>query len=302
MNLRQYLKSIAPSAAAILLAACGGSSEPESETAAKSAAEQPTGQPTAAAPGAAAAPAVTYDCPDDEPTLVDICLGMPPDQVKAVLLERDPEMPIRERRATIDYTDGAQKLRTDPYINRIRAETADDEYFEFIFSAPPGEGRLTHMQRSMGSDMNLPAIDLLIEALVDNYGEPTSRFRGQNGAELVATLRWEFPAGRVICSDSPTNEAGQTPNLTGNIGVGSNVEAMLNRLRAKGIQDPARCAGWLQIHLRTFDENEPVRAVDMVLTDFATAVAKTLESYAWLEGLEAKARADRLANAEVPDL
>lgn len=300
MNLKKHVKRAAVLAAAIAIQACGGSEPGTAQQSGAASGAAPAGQ--TADDRSKDAPKVTYECPEDTMTLVDICLGMPPDQVKAVLLQRDPNMPIRERLSTITYSDGAQELRTEPYINRIRAETDGDEYFEFHFTAPPGEGKLVHMQRMMGSEANLPAIGSLMDALVENYGEPAFRFRGELGSALVGTLRWDFPADAVMCSEPPQSSSGLLLDMQG-IGVSfSNFEVMLDRARQRGTDDPADCARWLQVHLQTFNETDPVRSVDMVLTDFATAAAEARETLAWLEQKEAQARADRLENAEVPDL
>lgn len=242
----------------------------------------------------------SYECPDDTLTIVDICVGMPPDQVKAMLLKRDPEVQISERLASFSYSDGAEQLRTEPYLERVRAETASDEYYEFHFTAPPGEGKLVYMSRTLGSEANLPPIDRFMAALEDNYGEPSFRHRGQAGS-LVGTLRWDFPEGRVSCSEKPQNDSGLVLEMTGRVSF-SQLDHQIQKVRERGVADPADCAAWLQVYIQTFNETDPVRSVDMKLTDFALGVAEARETIAWLDQKEAEARAARLENAQVPDL
>jgi hypothetical protein len=301
MHLTDYLKTVPLIVMAATLAACGGDPEPASDVATPPAATNDAGSTaTDAAPPAKAQ--VSYDCPDDEPTMIDICLGLTPEQVAAALEKHSPGLEIRQNQTTFNYTDGAQQLRTDPFVSQIGAEDGiKDEYFRFVFTGPPGEGRLTHMTRGMGSAANLPPIEPLIAGLIKNYGEPAFRYRGVYGGANIATLRWDFPQGRVLCGGPPQQDNGLVM-MDGGLTPGVDIDGMIARLSSQGIADPARCTGWLQVYIQTFDDNEPVRSVEMKLTDLAGALAGGLATYAWLEETEAKARADRLEAAEMPDL
>jgi len=300
MYLNYHLKLAIPLTAALVIAACGGGSESEQPAAPQQSGAE-ANQP-ASAKQTGEVPEASYECPGDTLTMIDICLGMPPDQVKAVLLNRHPDIQIRERLSNFSYSDGAQKLNTEAYVDRIRAETESDEYYEFHFTAPPGESKLVHMQRSLGSQANLPPIAGFMDALVDNYGEPTFRFRGEAGRALVGTLRWDFPNDRTFCSEPPQKDSGLVLGMTGHGVSFGNVDFQVEKVRQRGVDDPANCASWLQVYIQTFNETDPVRSVEMNLTDFATGVAEARDTLAWLEQKEAQARADRLKNAEVPDL
>lgn len=278
-----------------------GGSAPPSTSAAES---------TAAPPGSKTVEekTVSWECPDDQPTVIDICLGLTPDQVLAALQKHDEKIPIQKATSTYDYTDGAQKLRTEPFVSRIRAESnKSDTYFEFHFTAPPGAGKLTHMQRSLGQEgNNLPAMDELTNGLVKNYGDPDYRHDGKTHNEILRTLRWDFPDGRILCSDPPPDEVqgglkGTVSNATGKVGPSGAVQ-IAERLSGKGFPDPAKCTKWLQIQLRTYAMAEPVRVMNMELSDFATTWTSAKETFDWLDKQEAKARKDRLQSAEMPDL
>lgn len=119
---------------------------------------------------------------------------------------------------------------------------------------------------------------------------------------MVTTLRWDFPAGRELCADPPTKDSGMVMSRAGAVRYGGNLEIIANQLSERGVNDPARCAKWLQIYMQTFAEDEPVRAVEMTLSNFPTALVAGQATYAWLEQMEATARAEWLENADVPDL
>lgn len=301
MHRNNYLMSVSLVVVAATFAACGGGPESEADAGNQPAASGDEGStaPQAAAPTEVQ---VGYNCPEDQPTIVDICLGLTPEQVTAAIEKHNPNLVIKQKQTSFNYTDGAQQLRTDPFVSEISAEdNVKDEYFKFVFTAPPAGSKLTHMNRAMGSDSNLPAIEPFITGLVNNYGEPTFRHRGRNGSALNGTLRWDFPDGRVLCGDSPQPNSGLVLR-TGALTPGVDIDTMIANLRSEGVADPAQCSRWLQIHIQTFAENEPVRSVDMQLTDLAGALAGGLTTYAWLEETEAQARAKRLEDAELPDL
>jgi len=295
------LKNISLVVMAATFAACGGAPDSKSDAGNQSAASAGEGLTTPQdAPPAKAQ--VGYNCPEDQPTIVDICLGLTPEQVTAAIEKHNPNLAIRQKQTSFNYTDGAQQLRTDPFISEIRAEDdVKDEYFEFVFTAPPAGSKLTHVSRTMGSDSNLPAIEPFMAGLVKNYGEPTFRHRGTSGSFIKGTLRWDFPDGRVLCGDPPQEGSGLMLR-TGALTPGVDIDTMIANLRSEGVADPAQCTKWLQVHIQTFDENEPVRSVDMQLTDLAGALAGGIATYAWLEETEAQARAERLEGAEMPDL
>lgn len=305
------VKSRAYLLAAVLACTACDESPDQKEVADSSAAstkEKSVESQAAKPPKAKAAETVSYECPSDAPTVIGICLGLTPEQVIAALKAHNEDIPIQKATGSYDYTDGAQKLRTEPFVSRIRAEPrTPDVYFEFHFTAPPGESKLTHMQRTLGQEgNNMPAMDKFTDGLIAKYGEPDYRYDGETHNELFRHLRWDFPDGRVLCTDVPLEEGnglgkGLVSNATGKVGPSGAVQ-IAARLADKGVADPAQCGKWLQVQLRTYAKEEPVRMVTMELSDFATTWTSANKTFAWLDKLEADARKERLQGAEMPEL
>lgn len=236
-------------------------------------------------------------CPDPSQTVVGLCIGMSVAEVEAAIKAQLPDTSISQKRGSFRYTDGVQKLSTEPYVSQIFAENVStDEGYEVYFTAPPSESQVMMIKRWQGAEgANFPPIDKYVEAMINKYGEPEFINSKPQGSLQRTVIRWLFPSDGANCAQNPDTE---------DLFVGLNMNPTIDhaaRLRNAGL-NPDECARILQAQLYAPSKEVSVTSVQVYFSDLALGANASAETIAWLESLDEEAKKARLENADAPKL
>jgi hypothetical protein len=280
--------------------ACGGS-----ETASESGANA-TGSDVdvSGSPAAQSAPptpppersqqTISVSCPESELDIVGLCLGLTVAEAESVLQAHDESIQIESQSSYFTYSNGDSQQQTEPAVARLDGRIrSTGEHVWVEFTAPPDEPRAVAIYRTVNN--NLPAPSVFKDALIAKYGEPSER--AMDPYQPSEWMRWEYPNGREYCVLTRNTGTG-----FGSIDVPEAGSDIAYQLGQQGFENPDDCAKVLQVRVGGTSDDAPVDSVDFRMTDLAFAAAAEERTFAWIEDLEAAARAARLENADVPNL